>query len=130
MNKHTKTNEANRSVRRSILVQESAYGFNKYQLADKMRNCFHISDNFLSGLDVYHMKHERGNFFATMLEDGTLSFASKSKGEYLRYAVIYNGCTPYNAKRATEVRLSFRAAKPEFGIEPIVLVQIVDMGGQ
>lgn len=114
-----KTNEANKSVRRSILVQEAAYGFNKYQLADKMRNAFHISDPYLQGLDVYHITHYTGRDFAKSLNDGLVDSLNRT------YAVIYHNCTPYNAKRAQEVRLSFRAAKKEFGIDPIVLVQIV-----
>lgn len=95
------------------------YGINKYQLADQMRNSMHIPNEYLDALGTYHMVHWRGFNLAHLLIDGTIT------NKNIKYAVIYHGCLPVAAKKAQEIRLSFRAAKPEFGIEPIVLVQIV-----
>lgn len=97
----------------------AAYGCNKYQLADKMRNNFHIPDEFLGALVTYRVEHFSGREFDKLLFDGMIRLKD------VWFAVIYNKCTPYHAKRALEIRLSFREAKPEFNIEPIVLVQIV-----
>jgi hypothetical protein len=98
------------------------FGFNKYQLADKMRNNFHIHDIYLGGLEVYQVMHTTGIVLRAALFDGTILFREKP------FAVIFHNCLPVAAKRAKEVRLSFRAAKDCFQLEPIVLVQIVDIG--
>lgn len=97
----------------------ATYGCNRSQLADKMRNNFHIPDEYLGALTDYACVHKTGQELRHDIFDGQIIMPSKT------YNVIYNGCTPYHAKRAVEVRLSFRAAKPEFQLEPIVLVQIV-----
>lgn len=109
-------------------VLVALFGCNKYQLGDKMRNSMHIPDEYLGALKKYRMKHEKGSFFSSMIEDGTISFDSGNNGEYVRYSIIYHNCSPYAAKKAKEIRLSFRAAHDEFNLEPIVLIEIVDAG--
>lgn len=105
----------------SVLM--AMYGFNKYALADKMRNHFHIPDIYLAALRVYRVLHVDGANLKNVI-DGQLKFTSLRDKERV-YNVIYHNCTPYNAKRAKEIRLSFRAAQNEFNLEPIVLVEIV-----
>lgn len=96
------------------------YGFNKYQLADMMRNHFHIHDKYLEGLAIYKVIHMSGiEGFKFMLHDGIVQYGG------IEYSVIYHKCTPYLAKRAREVRLSFRKAHIDFMLEPIALVEIV-----
>lgn len=97
------------------------YGLTKLQLADLMRNNMHIPTSALDALSVYYMKHCTGAEFARTLEEGTVEYNGK------RYSVIYHGCLPFAAKRAHEIRLSFRAAKSDYEIEPpYVLVQMVE----
>lgn len=95
--------------------------FTKYQLADQMRNYMHIDDKYLEGLAVYQMIHFSGKSLKLSLNDGQV-YCHKSN---MFHSVIYHNCTPYHAKRAVEVRLSFRCAQPEYNLEPIVLVEIV-----
>lgn len=95
--------------------------FTKYQLADQMRNYMHIDDKFLEGLKIYNMTHMTGKTFRDRMSDGQLYSGLDS----FPFSVIYHNCTPYNAKRAVEVRCSFRAAKEQYNLEPIVLVEIV-----
>jgi hypothetical protein len=91
----------------------------KYKLADHMRNSMHMPDDMLQHLEVYKMMHWNVPQFKNELTDGTIAISNGI------YNVIYHQCTPAAAKSAKEIRLSFRKAKPEFGIEPYVLVQIV-----
>ncbi len=93
--------------------------FTKYQLADQMRNYMHIDDKYLEGLIVYRMIHVKGSSFKESIVDGQLYYLNNICN------VIYHNCSPYHAKRAVELRCSFRVAKPEHGLEPIVLVEIV-----
>lgn len=97
----------------------------KYKLADYMRNNMHIPDDMLEHLDVYKLMHRNVPWFKNNLIDGTIEVATMEEGNYVIYNVIYHQCTPAAAKAAQEIRLSFRKAKPEFNIEPYVLVQIV-----
>lgn len=103
----------------------ATYGCNKYQLGDKMRNSFHIPDEYLGALEVYKVVHMTGKAFTKIMFDGVVNYHSHKNA--INYSVIYNGCTPYLAKHAVEIRLSFREAKPEFGLDPIVLVQVVEV---
>lgn len=98
------------------------YGCNKYQLADKMRNNFHIPDEYLGALDRYHIFHMSGAQFTRSMWDGTLTGFPDIE---TTYDVIYHMCTPYKAKRAAEIRISFRKARDEFELPAIALVEIV-----
>lgn len=91
----------------------------KYKLADHMRNSMHISDDYLQHLDIYYLKHLHVPEFKNRLVDGQIDMYG------YKFNTIYHQCTPAAAKAAKEIRLSFRKAKPEFNIEPYVLVQIV-----
>lgn len=99
----------------------ATYGCNKYQLGDRMRNSMHIEDAYLPALSVYRMRHGNGLLLRNTV-DGQLEFKGTN------FNIIYHNCSPYTAKRASEIRLSFRAAQEEFNLEPIVLVQIVVAG--
>lgn len=97
------------------------YGVNKYELGYLMRNFMHVDSKYLLALSEYYMAHMPGEDF--LVSDGTIEY--KSHRHHDTYDVIYHQCNPFAAKRAKELRLSFRAAKPEFDLRPIVLVQIV-----
>lgn len=99
----------------------------KYKLADHMRNSMHMPDDMLEHLDVYKLIHWFVPQFKNELVDGTIYLELIHQRQITKdiYNVIYHQCTPAAAKAAKEIRLSFRKAKPEFGIEPYVLVQIV-----
>lgn len=98
--------------------------FTKYQLADQMRNYMHIDDKYLEGLETYRMVHMKGGHFGELIIDGQITHWITAD-LMNTYNVIYHNCTPYNAKRAVEIRCSFRAADSKYNIEPIVLVEIV-----
>jgi hypothetical protein len=93
----------------------------KYKLADHMRNSMHMPNDMLEHLDCYYLKHLHVPEFKNALVDGQVFMYGHN------FNVIYHQCTPAAAKAAKEIRLSFRKAKPEFNIEPYVLVQIVSM---
>lgn len=99
----------------------------KYKLADHMRNSMHMPDDMLQHLEVYRMVHSFVPEFKTKLIDGQVHLKDihNMSTDNTAYNCIYHQCTPAAAKAAKEIRLSFRKAKPEFGIEPYVLVQIV-----
>lgn len=120
-NSNTGKNEVSKYPSQATLVQ--FYGCNKYQLADKMRNYMHIEEGYLQALKSYRMCHMHGSVLAHAVVDGTIKNLQKPSDPM--YSVIYHNCNPFNAKRAKEVRLSFRAAMEEFNLEPIVLVEIV-----
>jgi len=96
----------------------------KYKLADHMRNSMHMPTEMLEHLDIYRLIHANVPWFKNNLEDGIVTHGIEGK-DITMYNVIYHQCTPAAAKSAKEIRLSFRKAKPEFEIEPYVLVQIV-----
>jgi hypothetical protein len=98
---------------------------NKYKLADQMRNSMHIPDEFLQYLEIYNLTHWEVPKFKHCLTDGTVLMNGHRID--IKFSVIYYNTTPAAAKAAKEIRLSFRKAKPEFNIEPYVLVQIVSM---
>lgn len=100
----------------------ATYGCNKYQLGDKMRNNFHIPDEYLGALEVYKVVHMTGSFFSHSLWDGTIAGISDIENTY---DVIYHLCTPYKAKKAQEIRISFRKAREEFGLPAIALIEVV-----
>lgn len=105
------------------------YGFNKYKLTDRMRNCMHMPPEMLLGLEVYKMIHMSGKDFEFTLTDGQLALAkTNASNTYYHYDVIYQGCNPYSAKRAFELRLSFRKCRDDFGEYAYVLVQISKEG--
>jgi hypothetical protein len=116
MNKHIE--QMNKDAANLIGITK-APSFTKYQLADQMRNYMHIDDKFLEGLETYRINHYSGFIFSTMLFDGLVEY------NFTSFNVIYHNCSPYHAKRAEEIRLSFREAKDEYQLEPIVLVEIV-----
>lgn len=95
----------------------------KYKLADHMRNSMHMPDDMLQYLDIYQLVHWQVPKFKHCLTDGMIMMNDHRLD--VKFSVIYHQCTPAAAKCAKEIRLSFRQAKPEFGIEPYVLVQIV-----
>lgn len=103
---------------KNSMIFQSIYKL-KYRLADFMRNNMHMPDDLLQHLDIYYLKHMHIPEFKNALIDGQVSMYGYN------FNVIYYLCTPAKAKAAQEIRLSFRKAKPEFNIEPYVLVQIV-----
>jgi hypothetical protein len=98
------------------------YGCNKYQLGDKMRNNFHIPDEYLGALETYRVIHISGAQFTRAMWDGTVVGVPDIENTY---DVIYHLCTPFKAKRAVEIRISFRKAREEFNLPAIALVEIV-----
>lgn len=100
----------------------ATYGCNKYQLGDKMRNNFHIPDEYLGALETYRIIHMTGSLFNRSMWDGTIAGIPDIENTY---DVIYHMCTPFKAKRAVEVRISFRRAKEEFDLPAVALIEIV-----
>jgi hypothetical protein len=96
------------------------YGVTKNQVASMMLNFFHYPYNYLDTLATYYMRHWTGQHFYANMVDGAITGSEDS----IKYLVVYQGCTPYQAKRAQQLRLSFRSAKPEFGLCAYVIVRI------
>ena len=105
---------------------QAKYGIEKSFLRSLLNNQFYIPECFHECLTHYRLSIVSSTEFRTRIKEGTLiqHVADKS----VEFAVIYSHCSPSSIKSARTVRLSFRAAQPEIGLEPVVIVQIGDTG--
>ena len=96
------------------------YGVTKNQVASMMLNFFHFPYQYTDVLATYYLRHWTGQHFYASMQDGAIIGTEDN----IKYLVVYQGCTPFQAKRAHQLRLSFRSAKPEFGLQAYVVVRI------
>lgn len=102
----------------------------KYKISpSKMRymvdNLFYFSEAYRDCLDLYKLEIIPTDSFIQQLIEGTIFHADNPE---ILYQVIYHNTDPTKLARRqyyTDVKLSFRIAKPEFGIIPTVLVKEV-----
>lgn len=65
-----------------------------------------------------------GQEFKDHLKDGMYYGFDPSAQNHVNFHLVYKECTPTEVKRAEHVALSFRIARDEFNIEPVVVVQL------
>lgn len=98
--------------------------FTRNELNYSVLNLFFIPPEMKLALDTYSQIRMNGKQFSKELIEGCLIRNN------LSYQVIYSSCTPFAARKARELKLSFRKAKSVFNIPPTVIVKIVvDMDG-
>ncbi len=102
----------------------SKYGVSKSFLRSLLNNQFHIPELFHDSLKHYRLCKLSPQEFLAALHEGTVT--QTVAGKDTEFAVIYAKCNPYTVKRASQVICSFRAAKDEIGLEPVVIVQILE----
>lgn len=102
-------------------VQE--YGITKKQLHSLLTTIFHFPAEYRTCLSRYQLLHWEGKYFEARLDDGIIRV--KDSEELIEYNVFYQDCTPYQAKKAHQLRLSFRNPIKEFGLEAYVIVRIL-----
>jgi hypothetical protein len=81
-----------------------------------MMNNFHYPAEYKDTLSSYFLLHWQGSYFAGQFKEGVIEYQG------VKYTVILNDCTLYTAKRAHQLRLSFRAAQDIYQLNPIVIV--------
>lgn len=98
------------------------YGIEKSFLRQLLNNQFHIPSIFHECLAHYRYCEVTATEFKSRIREGTLQ---QQVGLTVKeFAIIYHFCSPAQIKNAGIIRLSFRAAKAEIGLEPVVLVSI------
>lgn len=105
------------------------YGITKKQLASLMINIFHFPHQYRDCLSQYYLLHWAGEHFSNTIEEGTIKLSTDPENA-TEYLVVYQGCTPYQAKKAKQLRLSFRKPQNDFQLQAYVIVRIlVDTDG-
>lgn len=100
------------------------HGITKKQLHSLLVNIFHFPAEYRDCLQNYHLLHWEGAWFSARLIDGSIAADNDD------YLVVYQACTPYQAKRAKQLRLSFRKPHADFGLPSYVIVKVlVDSDG-
>ncbi len=106
----------------STIETYKQYGVTKNQVASMLLNLFHYPAEFRDTLQSYYILHWEAGYLESAITDGTVLHNGVS------YLVVYQGCTPYAAKRAKQLKLSLREPKKEFGLAAYVIVRIVQEG--
>jgi len=107
--------------RLSTLESYKKHGVTRNQVASMMVNLFHYPANFRDTLEHYYILHWTGKHFDSILEEGAIFHADSG----FSYLVVYQGCTPYAARRAKQLKLSFRKASVDFGLQAYVIVRTI-----
>lgn len=94
------------------------YGVSKSLLHSISINLFTLPPEIRDCFCAYYLKYWQGEYFCDQVEDGAITDCSRN------YLVIYQHCTPFQVRRAKQVKLSFRAAMPEFDIPAYVIVKL------
>ena len=98
--------------------------FTKASLQYAVNNFFYFPSELRMALESYSQIRMNGKQFKGELIEGCMIRNGIS------YNVIYTDCNMYSAKKARELKLSFRKVLGSFGIEPTVLVKVsVDCDG-
>lgn len=93
------------------------YGISRNHLQSICMNEFHFPTQFSHTLSQYFILHWEGEYLMDRLEEGTLRIGDTD------YLIIYQSCNAFSARRASQVRLSFRKAKSCFRLEGYVIVR-------
>lgn len=105
----------------------AAHGVSRNILNSVLVNNFHIEDTYLPALEFYRVTHMSGNMFRMASKEGTIKYNRVKTNPKPDCVIIYNDCTRAKAIAATEIRISFRAAKEEYNLPAYALVQIVSI---
>jgi hypothetical protein len=102
------------------------YGISPSLLRYMVDNLFYFPEENKDCLELYKLETMKTDLFLFFMAEGRL--IHPKDGTETKYQVIYHNTDPTKLKRRqdyTIVKLSFRIAKPEFGIIPTVLVKEV-----
>lgn len=98
------------------------YGIEKSFLRQLLNNQFQIPELYHDCLQHYRLSCVTSTEFFSRISDGTL--VQQVGDTKIYFAVQYYMCSPYHIRKAKRVLLSFRMAKADIGLEPVVLVKI------
>lgn len=113
------------SLPNSVLSEK--YGISKYRLRYVLSNDFRISPLYRSLLKTYALRVVTGVEFSRAITEGTICRTNEDRNPY---NVVYQECNAFTCRRTEKLRLSFREAIPEFGLEAIVIVRIEERKGE
>jgi len=103
--------------------------FTRNQLNHSVLNTFHLSQEMVQCLSIYRACRLNGKQFNALLHDGIIT-QNEDANTKTDYQIVYSKCTPYQVKRAKEIKLSFRKPNSIWNIPPTVIVMIsIDMDG-
>lgn len=94
------------------------FGITRNQINSLLINQFHYPEQYRNTLEEYFVRHWEGSHFDKMIKDGTLVQGETS------YLVVYQNCSPYVVKNASQVKLSFRKPLGTLGLQAYVLVKL------
>lgn len=103
--------------------------FTRGQLNTMILNTFHLQGKTLETLTFYRSVRITGREFDRQLHDGSLHNPSSPLDD-TKFQVIYQNCNPFAAKRAKELKLSYRKVQSDWNIPATVIVRVaVDLDG-
>lgn len=111
----------------NYLELTNKFGVSRNILNSILVNNFHIEDQYLTALEFYRVTHMSGNMFRMASKEGTIKYSRIKTNLKPECVIIYTDCTRAKAITASEIRVSFRAAKEEYNLPAYALVQIVSM---
>lgn len=103
----------------------SSYGVSRNILNSILVNNFHIEDQYLPALEFYRVVHMSGFKFKLFSNSGLITYTRTKDNPKPECVIIYHNCLRLTAVNADEVRVSFRAAKPEYNLPAYALVEVV-----
>jgi hypothetical protein len=106
----------------SAIASYKLYGVTRNQVASMMLNLFHYPSEYRDTLQSYYILHWDAGYLDSQMTDGMIRHSD------VDYLVVYQGCTPYAARRAKQLKLSLRQAKVEFNLQAYVIIRIVQEG--
>lgn len=96
------------------------HGITRTQLSSMLINLFYFPEGYKDCLESYYLLHWEGIHLHNSLRNGTI------RHNDVDYLVVYQGITPYKARREKQVKLSFRNPKKEFGLQAYVVVRALN----
>lgn len=103
-----------------VISAVRAYGVPPSVISHIAINNWTIADSFKDCFDIYYLLHWQSQYLLEQIHDGALNITDN------KFIVVYHRTTrgkllsaPYN-----QVAISFRKAKPEFGIPAYCLVSL------
>lgn len=94
------------------------YGMHRTNLSYMCMNNWNFPAEYQDCLSAYYLLQWEGKYFGEKLREGTISHNDEE------YIVVYKNTTYFAAKKAAQVRLSFRKPQPEFNLPGYVIVSV------
>lgn len=96
----------------------SIYGISRNHVQSICMNEFHYPTHLLPTLSNYFILHWEGEYLMDRIAEGSVNIGG------IEYLIIYQGCNAFSARRASQVRLSFRKPQAAFRLPGYVIARI------